>query len=305
MESRTARVHIGVGGWEHEVFDETFYPRRGMPSQEKLAHYARFFDCVEVRSTFWDNSLTESDARQWADAVSGIRAFVFNVKLHSIFTHTRTIQTSETNRMRGILQELANRNRLGTLLVQFPYSFTNTSGNRYYLVKLSELFRGFALHVEFRHESWNQPSILPLLREHSLQSVSVDLPRIRQLMPFIAGHAGDMAYIRLHGRNDKGWLLNGFDTRYDYLYNSKEIQELRRRIEALSKSCSDIFVVCNNTTAGKAIATALQLQSATMDGRAVPVPPATLNAFPQLRQIADPKHQEGSLFAPMPYRDAM
>lgn len=305
MESRTAKVHIGVGGWEHEVFDETFYPRGGMSSQEKLEHYARFFDCVEVRSTFWDTSLTEDDARQWVAAVAGIRAFVFHVKLSRAITHAKTIQTSETNRIRGILQELANRNRLGTLLVQFPYSFTNTSGNRYHLVKLSELFRGFPLHVEFRHESWNQPSILPLLREHSLQSVSADFPRIKQLMPFIAGHAGDIAYIRLHGRNDKGWLLNGFDSRYDYLYNPREIQELRRRIEALSKSCTDIFVVCNNTTAGKAIANAFQLQSATMEGRAVPVPRTTLNAFPQLRQIADPKHEQETLFAPPPFREAI
>jgi len=305
MEPRTARVHFGVGGWEHEVFDETFYPRGGMSSQEKLGYYARFFDCVEVRSTFWDASLTADDAREWAGAVAGIRSFVFHVKLHSAFTHAKTIQTSETNRMRGILHELAHRNRLGTLLVQFPYSFTNTSGNRYHVVKLSELFRGFTLHTEFRHESWNQPSILPLLREHSLQSVSADLPRIKQLMPFIAGHAGDIAYIRLHGRNDRGWLLNGFDTRYDYLYNAREIQELRRRIEALSKNCSDIYVVCNNTTAGKAIANALQLQSATMDGRAVPVPQATLSAFPQLRQIADPKHGQETLFAPLPYREAM
>jgi uncharacterized protein YecE (DUF72 family) len=276
-----------------------------MSSTEKLAHYGRFFDCTEIRSTFWDNSLTGGDAKQWAGAVAGIRTFVFHVKLHSAFTHARSIQTCETNRMRGLLQELANRNRLGTLLVQFPYSFTNTSSNRYHLVKLSELFRGFPLHTEFRHESWNQPSVLPLLREHSLQSVSADLPRIKQLMPFVAGHAGDTAYIRLHGRNDKGWLLNGFDARYDYLYNSREIQELRRRIQALSNSCSDVFVICNNTTAGKAIANALQLQSATMDGRALPVPPATLKAFPQLLQIADPKLGEETLFAPPPYREAM
>jgi hypothetical protein len=37
----------------------------------------------------------------------------------------------------------------------------------------------------------------------------------------------------------------------------------------------------------------------------VPVPQATLSAFPQLRQIADPKHGQETLFAPLPYREAM
>jgi uncharacterized protein YecE (DUF72 family) len=45
---------IGVGGWEHEVFDECFYLRPRLESMEKLRQYAQFFDAVEVRPTFWD-----------------------------------------------------------------------------------------------------------------------------------------------------------------------------------------------------------------------------------------------------------
>ena len=37
---------------------------------EALARFARHFDCVEVRQTFWDGALTADDAARWIDAVA-------------------------------------------------------------------------------------------------------------------------------------------------------------------------------------------------------------------------------------------
>ena len=300
-----AHYRVGVGGWEHEVFDECFYPRPKLGSAGKLAFYADYFDTVEVRQTFWDADLGVPDALEWIGAVAGNRSFLFTVKLHQSFTHLKSLKPQVTRNIRAMLSEFAHRGRLGALLAQFPYGFTNTSGNRYHLAKLGEIFRGFPVCVELRHESWHQASTRELLEENGLQSLSADLPRIKQFMPFTTSVIGEQAYIRLHGRNEKGWLLNGYDARYDYLYNGREIQELRRRCEALSTKCREVLILCNNTTGGKAIANALQLRAALSTSRTVNVPEAALRAFPHLADVARHQSDAASLFAGGEYREAM
>jgi uncharacterized protein YecE (DUF72 family) len=292
MEREGTVFTIGTGGWEHEVFDHCFYPRPGMSSAEKLEFYSRYFSATEVRATFWDDRLTAKDAREWAEAVRGRSGFEFNLKLHSSFTHTRTIRPEASRGVRGMLQELSRHSRLGSLLIQFPYSFTNTGGNRYHLVRLAESFAGFPLHVEFRHESWHFSGLMNFLKENGLDIVSADIPRIRRYMPFMAGTAGDAAYLRLHGRNEKGWLLNGYDARYDYLYNTREIRELGKRLDALTPRCRKATVIANNSTGGKSIPLAFQLQAIVREGKPVPVPAESLNAFPFLRQVAQPETAE-------------
>lgn len=276
---------IGIGGWEHESFDQCLYGQTTEYSSIKLRYYARFFDTVEVRSTFWDDELSAHNAVAWMEAVETNKRFRFNVKLHKSFTHRKVFNAELATRVREMLHELLKNERLGMLIAQLPYSFTNTTANRFHLIKLSEMFQGFPLYVEFRNESWNDAHFLRnFLNDNQLHVVNADLPRIKQLMPFVTEVIGDAAYVRLHGRNDKGWLLNGMDTRYDYLYNGKELREIARRLTALEQKCNRITVIFNNTTNGKAIANALQLVSMLREGKPVLVPRATSIAFPDLLQ---------------------
>ena len=295
MLSEKAVYRVGLGGWEHEVFDSCFYPREGASSAEKLSYFARHFQTAEIRSTFWDDSLTAMDAQEWIGALHDAQGFLFNVKLHSTFTHGKSLPPDLTRRVRQILQELSRHNRLGSLLVQFPYSFTNTGANRHHIVRLAEVFAGFPLHVEFRHQSWNQEGLAAFLRENSLGVVGADMPRTRQYMPFITAVCGDTAYLRLHGRNEKGWMLNGYDARYDYQYNSREIREITRRLHGLEGRCRSVMVICNNNTGGKSLPLAFQLLSALREGRPVAVPSRTLKAFPFLGSIASAEAGETPL----------
>ncbi len=305
MANSATQYLIGLGGWDHEVFDTCLYPRPGMSSQEKLAYYSRFFGVVEVRPTFWDDTITADDAKEWLAAVAGAGTFLFVVKLHARFTHKKQFNAEATRNIRGILQLLEQHGRLGALLMQFPYAFTNTSTNRFHLARLAEIFRGFPVHVELRHDSWHQTSANGFLAENGLAPVSADLPRIRQFMPFSAAVTGDTAYLRLHGRNDKGWLLNGFDARYDYLYNARELQELKRRLEALDQRARRVMVICNNTTGGKAIVNALQLVHAVRGERVLRAPSAAYRTFPMLRDFTVPSPVELPLFGTDDYREAM
>jgi uncharacterized protein YecE (DUF72 family) len=90
-------------------------------------------------------------------------------------------------------------------------------------------------------------------------------------------------------------MLNGYDARYDYQYNSREIREISRRLRGLEQRCRTVMVICNNNTGGKSLPLAFQLLSALREGKPVAVPPRTLKAFPFLRAIASPETGETSL----------
>jgi uncharacterized protein YecE (DUF72 family) len=305
MKRSRETVLLGIGGWEHEVLSECLYGEGAETAADRLARYAGVFDVGEVRSTFWDDTLGAEDARAWADAVAGNRRFSFIVKVHSLLTHRREFKPSATQGLRGLAQELARRGRLAGLLAQFPYSFTNTSATRYHLRRLSEVFAGFPLFAELRHDSWSQPGLPSFLKELGLQAVSVDLPRVNRYAPFLARPGEGTAYFRFHGRNEKGWLLKGGDARYDYLYNSRELMELRRRVDATTAHTEHVIVIFNNTTGGKAVANALQFRAAMDDGKRIMVPAPALGSFPYLESIAQPAAGEESLFSGAAYREAM
>lgn len=296
---------IGIAGWEHEVFDECLYPTPRLASLEKLSYYSEYFEAVEVRQTFWDDSLDASDAEQWGAAVAANKHFRFNIKLHSSFTHSRLFVPATARRTQGMLQELAKADRLGVLVAQFPFSFTNTSAHRYHLIKLGEVFRGFPLHVELRHRSWDQRTLLSFLEEHGLCPSSADLPRLSQFMPFITGVVGTQAYVRLHGRNEKGWLLNGFDSRYDYLYNNREIRELARRVNALAEKAGHVTAIFNNTAGGGAAANAIQLKALLHPGRSTALPEALRGAFPFLEGRSGRVHRDQLAFPHEELRQAV
>ena len=296
MGPTSARVRIGIGGWEHEILDSVLYGASSLSSEEKLSRYARSFDATVTRATFWDGDLNGADAAAWVRAVRHNSAFRFVVKLHHSCTHEQKAPASIRQNLRHLMQVLEGEGRLGAVLGQYPFSFTNTSANRFAVIRLAEIFSGFPIHVEFRHASWHQPSLQSFFAEHQVRLASADLPRIRQFMPFQAPIPGPHTLLRLHGRNERGWLQNALDAPYDYLYNAREIIELRRRVESMIPSTSEVTVIFNNTTNGSAVANSLQLLSALHGGKAIAVPPPTLTAFPQLRQIVDPSRLEEGLF---------
>ncbi len=300
----TTRYYVGIGGWEHDLLNGCLYPDAGATSSQKLSYYARWFNTVEVRPTFWDDTLDAGDAREWVLAVREQKDFLFSVKLHSALTHKHALAVPKTGNMESLLEMLNSHGRLGAVLAQFPYSFTNTGANRQYLEMIAIRFAAFPLHVELRHASWDYPGLHALLSELKVGSVNVDLPRIRQLIPYIPRMSGDRAYLRLHGRNEKGWLLNTFDGRYDYLYNNREMQEIRRRVFALPPDCSRAFVVWNNTTAGKAVANALQCMAMLRSNGTIPAPPLALQAFPWLKEFTRTASGDAPLFGDK-YREAM
>jgi uncharacterized protein YecE (DUF72 family) len=71
----------------------------------------------------------------------------------------------------------------------------------------------------------------------------------------------EISYVRLHGRNEKSWFANdGRDARYDYNYNTMELEDIGKKIDELIKYAKKIFISGNNHYKGSAVNNLIQLQ---------------------------------------------
>ena len=103
--------------------------------------------------------------------------------------------------------------------------------------------------------------------------------------------------MRLHGRNRKAWFNAeaGRDETYDYLYSPREIERIKERAASLALSYETLTIVANNHYRGKEVANALELKHL-FTGKKVDVPPALLEEYPRLREIAaEPGPPPGSI----------
>ncbi len=123
-------IYIGMGGWDLEPFNKVFYPPRPRKGFRKLEYYSQFFDSVEVNATFYSTALGPDHARRWLDDVAANKNFVFTVKLFHGFTHTFDATHSDVGSVHHLLEPLARADKLGGVLIQFPYSFTNIKERR-------------------------------------------------------------------------------------------------------------------------------------------------------------------------------
>src|SRR5512142_1393444 len=97
-------LRIGTSGFDYRHWQRIFYPA-GLPSNERLAFYARSFDTVELNVTFyrmpaadafrrWSAVGDEVDARsRESDPGEAVlhRPFLFAVKASRYLTHVRRL----------------------------------------------------------------------------------------------------------------------------------------------------------------------------------------------------------------------
>ena len=306
QRSNGGNVYIGMGGWDLEPFSKVFYPPRPRKGFRKLEYYSQFFDGVEVNATFYNTSLTPDHARRWLDDVSANKEFVFTVKLFQGFTHTYEATYNDVRAVHRMLEPLAAAEKLGGLLIQFPYSFTNISERRMYLMQLAKAFHPHRLFVEVRHNSWNSPLMYNFFQENRLHLVNVDLPGIKQHMPLTCQTWNGAAYFRLMGRNALTWdrpfskhpggnyLVSD---RYHYMYDDRELRHLLTMIEQMRQRAAATFVVFHNDPQANSLVNGFQLRHLVRHKQRVLVPQNLVTAFPALKQISASVNVQHPLFA--------
>jgi len=241
------------------------YPRPKPRGFHPLEFLARYFDTVEVNTSFY-GYLRPEVARLWISRVSGNPSFRFTAKLHRRFTHERRLEEPEVASFRQGLRPLLEAGKLGCLLMQFPWSFRFTEENRDFFIRLRRAFGEFPLAAEMRHGSWMREEALGTLIDYHVGFCNIDQPQHVRAMPPTACLTSAIGYVRLHGRNCGNWFRE-FGTspamvaRHDYLYTPEELAEWKVRIDSIRKFADAVYVITNNDTGGRAVVNALQLQS--------------------------------------------
>jgi uncharacterized protein YecE (DUF72 family) len=287
-----SKFWIGPSGWSYPDWDGVVYPSLRRRGFKPLAFIARFFNAVEVNSSFYRLPTPYMTAR-WLPQVPP--DFRFAIKLTRTFTHERQEfpPPGDVDAFKQALVPLRAAGRLGPVLMQFPWSFRHTPDAVDWLKRLADAFPDFDRFIEVRHISWAQPEALALLRQVGGYT-NIDQPLLRDCLGPTEHVLGDDAYVRLHGRNAANWFRDGQPAwaRYDYLYSEEELREWVGRLNAIATRAHEVYVFANNHHRGQGPANALELR-ALLENRAVDVPAELARAFPRLRRIALPEREPG------------
>jgi uncharacterized protein YecE (DUF72 family) len=278
-------IRVGPAGWSYPDWDGRVYPAVQPAGFHPLSFLARFFDTIEINSSFYALPRAEH-AQRWTRLVAERPGFRFLVKLNRDFTHgTGEADLADLAReFRAGIAPLASARKLTAILAQFPAGFRFGSEELRRLGRLRSLFPDPPLVLEVRHASWFTPPALDAVRGLSYSLAYVDLPPAWNHPPEWHAPTGSIGYLRLHGRNSAQWFRRGAerDDRYDYLYDEAEVGVLARKAEGIARVHEETYVITNNHFEGKAVANALEILSL-LRGEPVPAPSEIVEAFPRLR----------------------
>jgi uncharacterized protein YecE (DUF72 family) len=290
----TDEVSIGMGGWELPPFQHVFYPAKREKGFRKLEYFSRFFDLVEVNSTFYNASLSPSQAHQWLDDVHANKKFTFTAKLYRGFTHTWNATKNDARAVHRLLDPLRNAETFGGLVIQFPFSFNKTRERQAYLVKLRTLFPEDHLFLDLRHSSWNEYVSIQFFQEHGFHLINIDLPDLPGYMPLNSFAWDGIAYFRMMGRNADAWKQPGSANRYLYRYSNEELQELVQKIK--QTGARKTYVVFHNDAQAFSLLNGRQVEHAIHPVKRLNAPANLLVTFPQLKSFCDPPVSHSDLF---------
>ena len=274
-------ILVGTASWTDKtlIASGRFYPKQSMSAEARLRFYASQFTLVEVDSSYYAMP-APATAQLWAERTP--EGFVMNVKAFRLFTGHQTSPTvlhrdlqaatkwprtfyyrdvppdlldELWRRFHEALAPLAAAGRLGLVHFQFPpWLMCNREGHDHVRVCV-ERMAGFAVSVEFRHQSWfaqrHLASTLAFERELGVVHTVVDGPQgFANSVPAVweTTHPG-WSLARLHGRNRDTWNIQGATSasdRFNYDYGEAELAEMVPALRRLAARTQHTHVIFNN-----------------------------------------------------------
>jgi uncharacterized protein YecE (DUF72 family) len=271
------RILVGTSSWADPGFVKEWYPPK-MAARERLPWYAQRFGYVELNSSFYAVP-DRTNVHKWVEDTPD--DFVFDVKVHRLLSRHSApldslppdlrdeVQTNPRGRVRltaeletalaeRLVEEtapLAGAGKLGGFLVQLTPAF---SPRRHRLEELDGLVEALAPHrvaVELRHRGWVEDKrrelTLGWFDEHDVVFVCVDAPPGDDfpIMPsgLDAVTRGDLAYLRLHGRDRDAYMKGkSVAERFGWRYSDDELEEVAERVQGLAEQAGEVHVAFNN-----------------------------------------------------------
>jgi uncharacterized protein YecE (DUF72 family) len=291
-----ADYFIGTAGWSYDDWEGIVYPQKKVRGFHALIFLGQYINIIEINSTFYRPPAIQISL-SWIKKVENYPDFLFAVKLHQIFTHKRKdFSQKDVDNFKLGIEPLRARERLASILIQFPWSFASTLPNNEYLINLFKSFSDYPLALEVRHSSWINQDFYKLLSEYKVSFCNIDQPIFRNsIKPSSISTNPEFSYVRLHGRNYKNWFKQdaGRDERYNYLYTKEELEDWIERIKDLGNQSSKVYIITNNHYRGQALANALQIKNL-ITGEKLDIPPLLVEQYPVLKELAK-KIREGQL----------
>ena len=237
------QIYIGTSGWSYKDWVGSFYPEE-LKSADFLEYYSRQFNSVEIDSTFYGIP-RKTTVANWYNITPA--KFRFASKFPQEITHKSGLVGVE-DLLKKYLDTMSGlKEKLGPLLMQFPYSFKpEMSADPAKFLKL--LPRGFEFMIEVRNRKWLDQRFYDMLREHSVGLALLDHP----WMPKIEIATSRALYVRFLG--DRKKIPDDFT--HEHIDRSKDLDNWQRLIRALEEKVDDFYGYFNNHYSGHSPTTA-------------------------------------------------
>jgi uncharacterized protein YecE (DUF72 family) len=229
-------LYTGTSGYSFREWVGSFYPPK-TPANEYLAFYASQLNSVEINHTFRRFPTTKLMS-SWAEKTP--ESFVFSLKMHQSVTHVARLKSVGESVEDFLRAAEPLGPRLGAILFQLPPYFRANLDRLTSFLK--DLPPGHRYALEFRHESWNDPAVVELLREAGVALCAAEVEIGESTFTATASHG----YVRL---------------RKVPPYTDQEIEQARAQIRDILKQVEDLYVYVKHDDEGVAPETVLRLRS--------------------------------------------
>jgi uncharacterized protein YecE (DUF72 family) len=251
----TSAIRLGTSAFTAAGWEGTFYPA-GMKPADFLTYYATKFDTVEVDSTYY-RTPSAAVVNGWERKTP--KGFIFAAKVPQLITHDKALVDCEPEFKEFVETMDLLGEKLGPLLLQFPYfnkSKFKSSGEFLKLLDafLKKLPKGHKFAVEIRNKNWLDAAFADLLRKYGVALVLQDqswMPRPEWLFEKFDPITADFTYVRWLGdrkgieERTKTWDKTIID-------RSPEMQEWTKILRKVHQRKIKIFAYANNHYAGNA-----------------------------------------------------
>jgi uncharacterized protein YecE (DUF72 family) len=245
---------VGTSSWSNSDWLGRFYPPNLKPGQF-IEAYAHRFRAVEIDSTYYSIPAPHVIAG-WRDKTPP--GFVFAAKIPGVITHEKVLRDCQTELTNFLTNIAILGDRLGPLLLQFPYFNQNVFVSRDPFEKLLRPFlrslpKEFKFALEIRNKNWISWDFLELLRDHSVAFALVAqawMPPIDTLARAVDLMTGDFAYVRFIG--DRKDIEAKTQSKWDKLVEDKtaEMTVWTRELKKIVNKGVKTYAFFNNHYAG-------------------------------------------------------
>jgi uncharacterized protein YecE (DUF72 family) len=238
---------IGTMGFAYDDWRGVFFPP-GLKPSDRLAFYAKHYNCVELDTTF--HAIPPAERfEKWAASVPD--DFRFSVKVPKEISHEESAYATAPQRLRSFC-ELASRMgpKLGVVLLQFPPTLSAR-----YLDSVRRMIDAMPertpLAVEFRHDSWfASDRLVDLLITRNVALVNAEYEDEPREPIATTG----FTYVRLIGKHERYDPLD--HERWD---PTEQLRWWHGRVAHLA-GVREAWVLFNNDYSGFSIASADRLK---------------------------------------------